>query len=139
MVSTTRPSCHVSLPDSAARASDRPDCGGRRSTSLASVDCSIAHLGALRKCIAQLRARGDLELGKDPVEMRTDRAAREEQPLADLPVGESLGGQRCDLHFLRCEPVTCVRCAMSDGLARGAEFLSGADAPPGRSERVEYL
>src|SRR5882757_7880226 len=76
--------------------------------------------GTGRERVAQLRARGDPELRKDPIQVRSDRAMREEQPLADLPVRQALGGQLCDLQLLCCEPVPRIRCARSDLLARRA-------------------
>jgi len=59
------------------------------SISLESSDCS-SRLATTAMASRKLRARGDFELGEDPVEVRADRAVREEQTLADLSVSTAL-------------------------------------------------
>jgi len=51
-----------------------------------STTTEISVAGANREALAELAAGGDIELGIDSVEVRADRAVRQEEPLADLPV-----------------------------------------------------
>src|ERR1700754_5041285 len=78
---------------------------------------------------AQLGARRYLQLREDAVEVRTDRAVREEQPLADLPVRQTVGGQPGDLQLLRRQALAGAGCAASQPLAGGAQLLPRAFGP----------
>jgi hypothetical protein len=51
----------------------------------------------------QLAPRADVELGKDPVQVGSDGAMGQEESIADLPVGQTLGRELGDLKFLRGE------------------------------------
>lgn len=57
--------------------------------------------------------------------------------LADLPVGQPLGGQLGDLELLRAEVVPCLWDAAGAGLAGGTEFLAGPFPPWDGAEGVE--
>ena len=93
--------------------------------------------GSRREGIAQLRAGADFELGEDPVEVRADRAVREEQALGDLTVREALRRELGDLQLLCGEPVTRVGRATADLLARRAELLPSVPAPTRRTQEIE--
>ncbi len=96
-----------------------------------------------------MAAGGDTELGIDAVEMRPDRAVRQKQPLADLPVRQPAGCELGDLELLRGEAVARFRVrgptvspvARSSWRARvlhaaAHENVEHLDAPPQRSSRV---
>jgi hypothetical protein len=50
--------------------------------------------------VAQLVPVGYPELGIRPVQVRADRARREEEPVADLAVGQAVAGEADDLALL---------------------------------------
>ena len=56
--------------------------------------------GRLGQGVAELAARGDAELGEDLAQVVLDRAGADEQPGADLRVGQPLAGQPGDLGLL---------------------------------------
>src|SRR5262245_691110 len=85
---------------------------------------------------AQLGACRNAELGEDVVEVRPDRAMGEEELLADLAVGEALGGELGDLQFLGCEPVPPVRLMLLAALPGGAQLLARAFAPRKGAKRI---
>src|SRR3954447_9315602 len=87
----------------------------------------------------QLSARSDAELGKCAVEVRADRAVREEQPLADLAVRESAGRKLGDLELLRRQLITRFRQAAPAALPRRTQLASRLLAPRCAPERVEGL
>src|SRR3954454_6411736 len=58
---------------------------------------------------AQLATRRDPELREHPVQVGADRAMREEQSPADLPVGQAVGGELGDLELLGSQLVACLR------------------------------
>jgi hypothetical protein len=87
----------------------------------------------------QLRSGGDPELWKDPVEVRSDRAVGEEQPLADLAIGQARRRQLGDLQLLGGEPVASVRRARPDLLAGGSQLLPCAFAPARRAQNIELV
>src|ERR1700691_5476581 len=51
----------------------------------------------------ELAPPGDAELWVGAVQVRGDRARRQEQPVGDLPVGIAAGGQEDDLPLLRSQ------------------------------------
>src|SRR3954464_8780739 len=89
----------------------RRDRAAPRSPAVGSPDAA----GRSAEPVAQLDARGDAELGEDAVEVGADRARREEEPLADLPVGQPVGGHPGDLELLVGELVPVA----APGAARG--------------------
>src|ERR1700677_411004 len=88
---------------------------------------------------AQFGAVGDAELGKYPVQVRSDRAVGEEQPLSDLAVGETLGRHQRNLQLLWRELVGIVRRAAAGGLTGGPQLLARALGPRHRAEGLERL
>src|SRR4051812_3506004 len=73
--------------------------------------------------LAELGTRRDSELGEDPVEVGADRAVRQVELLADLPVGQAVRGQPGNLELLRAEPVGGRRVPAVGGLSGGAQLL----------------
>src|SRR2546428_4498334 len=67
----------------------------------------------------ELVARADVELGEDLAQVVLDRARTDEQPGADLRVGESVAGEPRDLPLLSRELVARFNRAFADSLARG--------------------
>src|SRR6267143_550668 len=57
----------------------------------------------------QLVARGDAELGKQPIKVEADGAVREKQALPDLAVRHPPGGHLGDLKLLGCEAIRSSR------------------------------
>src|SRR5689334_6595021 len=78
---------------------------------------------------AQLRSRGDPQFGEDPVEVGADGPVREVQPLADLLVGQPLGGHLDDLELLRRELVPGLAVPAAAGLPGGPQLLARPLAP----------
>jgi hypothetical protein len=66
---------------------------------------------SLWKCRLELTARCDSESRKDPVEVGADRAVRQEEPLAYLPVREALCRKVGDLEFLGGDLIARCRIA----------------------------
>src|ERR671914_533810 len=89
--------------------------------------------------ISQFGSRGDPELGEDVLEVGADRAVREEELLADIPIGEPFGGEQGDLEFLRRELVAHYRRPPPTRLSGGAQFLPRQLAPGGGTQSVEGL
>jgi len=87
----------------------------------------------------QLRPSSDPQLREDPVEVRADRPMRQEQSLADLAIGQTLGGELGDLKLLGGELNAGIARAGAECLARGAQLLPRAIAPAGGSQNVEEL
>jgi len=77
----------------------------------------------------ELAAGGDVQLGEDAVQMRADGAGRQVEPLADFPVGQALGGEPGDLHFLRGEDGLRGRSRCVAAFPSGAQFGAGLLAP----------
>src|SRR5579859_7346603 len=73
--------------------------------------------------VAQLVAAGDPELGERPVQVRDDRARGQEEPVADLAVGQAVAGQPDDLALLRGQ--------LPQGIGRAG---CAGDNHPGRSQ-----
>jgi predicted PurR-regulated permease PerM len=86
---------------------------------------------------AELSTGGDAELGKDPVEMRTDGARRQEELLTYLAVRHAPTDQTGDLEFLRRQPLGRVADATATRLARGPQLPPGSLAPGNGGQRVE--
>jgi hypothetical protein len=86
-----------------------------------------------------LRAGGDAQLGEAPVEVRADGARGQEQPFADLPVGQAARRQPDDLLLLRGERGQRIRCRGLGVDARGPQFTLDAVEPRPGSEAAEDL
>jgi hypothetical protein len=68
----------------------------------------------------ELGAAGDAEFGVDAVEVGFDGAVGEVEALADVAVGQALGGELDDLEFLGGELVDGGGGAAAAGFAGGA-------------------
>jgi hypothetical protein len=68
----------------------------------------------------ELGAAGDAEFGVDAVEVGFDGAVGEVEALADVAVGQALGGELDDLKFLGGELVDGGGGAAAAGFAGGA-------------------
>src|SRR6266542_6303165 len=68
----------------------------------------------------QLVARGNAELGKQPIKVEADSAVREKQGLPDLAVRHPPGGHLSDLKLLGCEAIRSSRQATRTVLPRRA-------------------
>src|SRR4051794_35110937 len=88
---------------------------------------------------AQLAARRDPELGEHAVQVRADRAMRQEEALADLPVGQALRRELSDLQLLGGQLVAGLGNAMPASLARRAQLAPRLLAPRRAPERVERV
>ena len=64
---------------------------------------------------------------------------RQEQSLADLAIGQTLGGELGDLKLLGSELIAGIGTTWAECLAGRAQFLPRAIASPGRTEHVEEL
>ena len=73
----------------------------------------------------QLRSRSDAELREDPVQVEADRPMREEELLADVAVGQAVGGKLGDLELLWGELIECIGGSGPARLARGAQLDAG--------------
>jgi hypothetical protein len=93
--------------------------------------------GAVAHDRAELRPRGDLELGEDPVRVRTDGAVRQVQPFADLAVGRPVGGHLGYLQFLGGEQIVRLDRAAAACFTRGPQLLTGQFAPRRGAEAAE--
>src|SRR3954466_13526137 len=69
------------------------------------------------RCRAELFARVDPELREYPAQVPLDRARADEELRPDLGIRAALGGEACDLRFLRGEPVARVGRALAHRLA----------------------
>src|SRR4029079_11422070 len=76
--------------------------------------------------VAELGAGGDAELREQAVQVRSDRAVREVQALADLAVREPLCRQLADLQLLRGQLRPRTRVAASRRLAGRAQLTERA-------------
>src|SRR5947209_7745424 len=85
----------------------------------------------------ELCSRGDPELRKDPVQMRTDRAMGQIQLLPYLTVRQPFCRHLRNLKLLGCELVASVWCASLAALASGTEFLPSAVAPGQGAQCIE--
>src|SRR3954454_5353179 len=79
-----------------------------------------------RDRVGDLRAGGYLELGEDLAQVILDRARADEQPRADLGVGQPRAREARDLLFALGEPVAQLRLARARRLARSAQFAGAA-------------
>src|SRR5918996_3597060 len=70
----------------------------------------------------ELGARADVELAEDLVEVVFDRAGADEQPGADLGIGEALAGEACDLDLLGGEVLAGLDGALAGPLAGGQQL-----------------
>src|SRR3981081_2638995 len=87
--------------------------------------------------VSHLRPSGDLQLREHPVQVPADRAGGQEEALADLAVGQSLGCGLGELALLRGEAIAERGRASPDRLAGGPQLLAGPPAPDGCAEGVE--
>src|SRR5260221_13870492 len=95
----------------------------------------------------ELAAGADAELGEDLAQVVLDRARADEQPGADLRVGQPLPGQPRDLSLLGGQRMTGLagwragglRGALADGLAGGPQLAAGALGERPGSHRLEHL
>jgi len=87
----------------------------------------------------QLGPGGDAELRVQAVQVSADGAVGNEQPLADLLVGEPCRRQLGDLKLLRRQLVACFWCTAATRLARGSQFLPGSLAPGNGAEGIERV
>jgi hypothetical protein len=74
----------------------------------------------------ELVARADFELAEHLVEVIFDAARADEQPGADLRVGEPLAGEPRDLRVLRRETFLASDGPSGDSLTRGRQLALGA-------------
>src|SRR5262249_9119933 len=74
---------------------------------------------------SKLDARGDAELGVDLAQVILDRFRADEQPRADLDVGQAFSGQLGDLGLLGGQLTTGLGGALAGGLACGQQFAAG--------------
>jgi len=81
----------------------------------------------------QLAATGDPELGKQPIQVRADRAVREIEALADFAVGETVGRELCDL---RWASLFDEACAVAPDCDSRPALLSPSGWPPTRLPTV---
>src|SRR5882672_996899 len=88
---------------------------------------------------AQLIARGDSELGEQPIKVKTDGAVREKEALPDVAVGHSGGDHLGDLKLLGREPIGSSRQTFGTALARGAQLPACAFDQRGGPHRLECV
>src|SRR5215208_4284556 len=93
----------------------------------------------VREHAGQLVPRGDAELGEHLVEVVLDGAGADEQPRADLGVGEALAGEPGDLRLLRGELVPGLDAAPAGPLAGGAQLAGGTLRERLEPHRREHL
>src|SRR5262245_60130875 len=87
----------------------------------------------------QFRTRGDPKLWEDPVEVKPNRTVSKVEALANLSIGQALGGHQRDLQFLWREAIPRARLTAMAGLPRGAQLLTRAIGPRNGAERVERI
>src|SRR2546427_9961622 len=68
----------------------------------------IAH--PVCKRVAQLGARGDLQVGKYSIKVATDHSRRQKEAFGDLAVRQTFGGEVRALQRLSRQPVSETRC-----------------------------
>jgi hypothetical protein len=83
-------------------------------------------LGQAKRGCVEPAAGGDLEFGKDPVEVVANGPVRDEQLLPDFSVGQPVGRQAGDLELLRRKLI--VKPANRGCAARRRELLCGGSA-----------
>src|SRR4029077_6396114 len=74
----------------------------------------------------ELNSRGDVELAVDLVEVVLDRAGADEQPGADLRVGQAVPGEPRNLRLSCGELVQRFDAALASGLTAGPQLPRGA-------------
>src|SRR3954447_10486776 len=87
----------------------------------------------------ELVARADVELAVDLVEVVLDRAGADEEPGADLGVGEAAAREARDLRLSRREPLPRFGGASAWGLAGGLQLARGAFGERLEAHRREHL
>src|ERR1700745_2332882 len=87
----------------------------------------------------ELGARRDAELREGAVQVRADRAVREEQALADLAIREPLRRELGDLQLLGGELIACLGHTAPAAFARCAQLPPGLLGPRRGPESIERL
>src|SRR5438445_2057256 len=87
----------------------------------------------------ELVAGADVELGEDLAQVVLDRSWTDEQPGADLRVGESVAGEPGDLGPLGGQLVPGLDGALADSLAGGQELAPGPLGEPLDAHRRQHL
>src|SRR3981081_4210838 len=95
----------------------------------------IAH--PVCKRVAQLGARGDLQLGKYSIKVATDRSWRKEEAFCDLTVRETFGGELSDLQLLGRQAIAEAGDTAPNLFSGSTQLLSRAPAPGGGAQRIE--
>src|SRR5207253_6770992 len=95
----------------------------------------IAH--PVCKRVAQLGARGDLQLGKYSIKVATDRSWRQEEAFRDLTVRQTFGGELSDLELLRSQTIAEIGGTAPNLFSGSTQLLSRAPAPGGGAQRFE--
>src|SRR5690242_1332671 len=93
--------------------------------------------GPICKRVAQLGARGDLQLRKYSIKMAADCSRRQEKAFRDLTVRQTFGGKLSDLELLRGQAIAKVGRAPPNPFSGGAELLASSAAPGRGSQRIE--
>ena len=88
---------------------------------------------SLRDDAAELCSRSYAELGKDAVQMGTDRAMGQKQTLADLLVRQPPGRELSNVQLVGRELVTGVGASIRARLSGRAQLLAGSIAPRNKS------
>jgi hypothetical protein len=86
----------------------------------AAPNAGIARSRTCHQQVAELRAGGDAEFGECAVQVRSDGAGGQEQPFADLAVGQAGGGQPDDVLLLGGQLGERAGRRRAGGLAGGA-------------------
>src|ERR1700750_948313 len=96
---------------------------------------AVRRPGLLAKDLGELNSGGDAEFRVDAVQVELDGAVGEVETLADLTVGEALGGELDDLEFLRRQLVDGVGGAVAAAVSRGAQLAASTGAPGHGAQR----
>jgi hypothetical protein len=83
-------------------------CGlGSGTRSFRRTRCAMRwrQVGLLEETSSELPARADVELGEHLAQMPFDRTRTEEELPTDVRGRQTVPGEPCDLHLLRCELV----------------------------------
>jgi hypothetical protein len=88
--------------------------------------------------LRELSSGADAELGEDLAQMPLHGARAEEEPGADLGVGEPVAGQLGDLALLRGQIVARLDSSLADPLARRLQLSEGALGERLHPDRVNW-
>src|SRR4051794_34922445 len=103
------------------------------------ASCACGFLVAAGQGVMKAHARRDPELGEHLAQVPLDRPGADEQPRADLWVGEPFAGEARDLLLLRGELVAGVVSALPPLLAGCEQLSSGAMCESCGSHRGEHV